>query len=85
MSELVETRAIGRGLERLDGPEKVTGTARYAYEHPLAEPLYLFPVQATIARGRVEAIDTAAAGSVRVMSVTQPAPRTATTRSAIRS
>ena len=80
MSELVETRAIGRGLERLDGPEKVTGTARYAYEHPLAEPLYLFPVQATIARGRITAIDTAAAQALDMVVAVlthQNAPRLA--------
>jgi CO/xanthine dehydrogenase Mo-binding subunit len=40
VTELVETRAIGTGLRRLDGPAKVTGTARYAYERPVANPLY---------------------------------------------
>ena len=61
MTDLLEPRAIGTPLERLDGHAKVTGTAPYAFEQPVADPLYLHPVQATIARGRVTAIDTAAA------------------------
>jgi CO/xanthine dehydrogenase Mo-binding subunit len=32
MSELLETRAIGAPLDRLDGPAKVRGAATYAYE-----------------------------------------------------
>lgn len=55
---------IGDPLNRLDGPAKVTGTATYAMEHPVARPLYVYPVQATICTGRVERIDTAAAASV---------------------
>ncbi len=60
MTTQVERSAIGRALARLDGPAKVTGTAPYAFEHPVDEPLYLYPLQATIARGRVAAIDTSA-------------------------
>ncbi|GAA3764872.1 xanthine dehydrogenase YagR molybdenum-binding subunit [Spinactinospora alkalitolerans] len=55
------TRAIGADLERLDGPAKVTGTATYAFEHRLENPAYLHPVQATVARGRVTAVDASAA------------------------
>lgn len=61
MSGLVELRAIGTSLQRIDGVAKVTGTAPYAYEQPVTDPLYLHPVQTGIARGRVTAIDTAAA------------------------
>lgn len=61
MTGLLEPRAIGVPLERIDGPAKVTGTAPYAFEHPLTDPTYLHPVQATIARGRITAIDTGAA------------------------
>ena len=61
MSELLEPRSIGMSLARLDGYAKVTGTAPYAFEHPVADPLYLHPLQATIARGRVTVIDTTAA------------------------
>lgn len=57
----VRVRAVGTPMERIDGPAKVTGTARYASEHPLEHPAYLHPVQATIARGRVAAVDTSAA------------------------
>jgi xanthine dehydrogenase YagR molybdenum-binding subunit len=60
MTTLVN-RAIGTPLERLDGRAKVTGTAPYAFEHAVEEPLYLYPLQAAIARGRVAAMDTAAA------------------------
>ena len=53
----VTTRAIGAPLDRIDGPEKVTGTARYAFEQPVENPAYLYPLEATIATGRVTAID----------------------------
>ena len=39
MSELLEPRSIGMSLARLDGYAKVTGTAPYAFEHPVADPL----------------------------------------------
>jgi len=60
----IKTRAIGAPIDRLDGPAKVTGAAPYAFEHPLEHPAYLHPVQATIARGRVVAVDTAAAAAL---------------------
>jgi xanthine dehydrogenase YagR molybdenum-binding subunit len=60
MTTQVGRRAIGTSLARLDGPAKVTGTAPYAFEQPVDEPLYLYPLEATIARGRVAAVDTAA-------------------------
>ena len=57
----IKTRSIGVPMDRIDGPAKVTGTAPYAFEHPLERPAYLYPVQATIVRGRVVAVDTTAA------------------------
>jgi hypothetical protein len=36
-----------------DAVAKATSTAPYAYEQPVTDPLYLHPVQASIARGRV--------------------------------
>jgi xanthine dehydrogenase YagR molybdenum-binding subunit len=55
------TRAVGAAITRIDGPEKVTGEARYAFEHPYGDQAYAFAVQSTIARGHVVAIDTGAA------------------------
>jgi xanthine dehydrogenase YagR molybdenum-binding subunit len=61
MTDLLEPRAIGQALARRDGVDKVRGTAVYAAETPVEHPAYAHPVQATIARGRVTAMDTAAA------------------------
>ncbi len=52
---------IGRDTPRVDGPLKVTGSARYASDYHLAGMLYAVPVEATIANGRVVSIDTSAA------------------------
>jgi xanthine dehydrogenase YagR molybdenum-binding subunit len=60
----LEARAIGRSLVRRDGRLKVTGTAPFAYEGPLGKPAYCHLVQATIARGRVTAMDTTSAQAV---------------------
>jgi xanthine dehydrogenase YagR molybdenum-binding subunit len=64
MTDLLRRDAVGQALTRLEGPAKVTGTAPYAYEHPMPDPLYLHALQATIARGRVNAIDATAAHSI---------------------
>jgi xanthine dehydrogenase YagR molybdenum-binding subunit len=48
-------------VRRLDGPEKVTGTAVYTAEVPMVGITHLAIVGATIANGRVIAIDAAAA------------------------
>ncbi len=64
MSRRVEPRAIGSSPLRVDGRAKVTGTATYAYEHPFDSPAYAHLVQATIARGRVTAMDTGTADAV---------------------
>ncbi|MFD0224047.1 xanthine dehydrogenase family protein molybdopterin-binding subunit [Streptomyces hirsutus] len=52
---------LGAPAERREGHQKVTGSARYAAEHPLPGRAHAWPVPATIARGRVTAVDTAAA------------------------
>jgi xanthine dehydrogenase YagR molybdenum-binding subunit len=59
------TKYVGRGVERLDGPAKTTGRARYAAEHPYPDLAHAALVHATIARGRITAIDTAAARAVQ--------------------
>lgn len=80
MTDLLKARAIGLPLERIEGHAKLTGTAPYAFEHPVPDPLYLHAVQATIARGRITSIDTKAAaelsGVVAVLTH-QNAPRLA--------
>ncbi|GLW71053.1 xanthine dehydrogenase [Kitasatospora phosalacinea] len=66
--------AIGLDLPRRDGAAKVRGTAVYAYETPVENPAYAHPVQATVARGRVTALDTAAAEVLDgVLAVLTPA------------
>src|SRR5271156_2531768 len=53
---------VGKPLDRVDGPLKVTGGAKYAYEveqGPAAA--YGFVVEASIGKGRIRAIDTRAA------------------------
>ncbi|WP_033223339.1 xanthine dehydrogenase family protein molybdopterin-binding subunit, partial [Kitasatospora phosalacinea] len=66
--------AIGLDLPRRDGAAKVRGTAVYAYETPVENPAYAHPVQATVARGRVTALDTAAAEALDgVLAVLTPA------------
>ncbi|WP_037676650.1 xanthine dehydrogenase family protein molybdopterin-binding subunit [Streptomyces griseus] len=53
--------APGAPAERREGRLKVTGSARYAAEHPSPGRLQAWPVPAAVARGRVTRIDTAAA------------------------
>ncbi|MGW5037506.1 xanthine dehydrogenase family protein molybdopterin-binding subunit [Streptomyces parvulus] len=52
---------LGAPAERREGREKVTGTARYAAEYDSADRAHAWPVPATVARGRVIAVDAAAA------------------------
>ncbi|MGW5365813.1 xanthine dehydrogenase family protein molybdopterin-binding subunit [Actinopolymorpha pittospori] len=64
MTTPVRAREMGRPLSRVEGRAKVTGTAPYAYEFPVLDPLYVYPVQATIARGRITGIDASAANAL---------------------
>jgi xanthine dehydrogenase YagR molybdenum-binding subunit len=54
-------RSVGAPLDRIDGRLKVRGAARYAYEYPVTGVTYVFPIQSTIAKGRIASIDTSAA------------------------
>ncbi|MGO4426117.1 xanthine dehydrogenase family protein molybdopterin-binding subunit, partial [Streptomyces sp. MCAF7] len=54
-------QTIGAPLTRVDGPQKVTGEALYSYEFPTPDITYVWPVQSTIARGRVTEVDASAA------------------------
>ena len=62
MISTVSAAPLGQPIDRIDGRLKVTGGAPYAFEHRLAvRPAYGFIVPATIAKGRVRAIDVSAA------------------------
>lgn len=54
--------AVGQPLERVDGRRKVTGAAKYAADFRHDRLAHAVLVQSTIAKGRILAIDTAAAG-----------------------
>ncbi len=51
---------VGKPLDRVDGPLKVTGSARYAYEMQQDNVLYGFVVEASIGKGKIKSIDTRA-------------------------
>src|SRR2546429_7846754 len=61
MQEIPTTSPIGRGVPRVDGPLKVTGKAQYTSDFHFPGLLYGVPVEATIAKGKVVKLDTAAA------------------------
>jgi xanthine dehydrogenase YagR molybdenum-binding subunit len=56
-SQTASVTHIGKARARIDGPLKVTGTARYTSDHNFPGMLYAVPVGATIAKGTIEAID----------------------------
>jgi xanthine dehydrogenase YagR molybdenum-binding subunit len=87
LARQVVARSIGTRLDRVDGEEKVTGRAAYTVEHGesdgMADPLHLWLVQSTVARGRVLRVDRSAAMSLpEVVSVIDhtDAPRLADTQ-----
>ena len=64
--------AVGQPLSRLDGPLKVTGSARFTAEVPLDRLTHAALVCSTIAKGRIAGIDSAEAerapGFVAIMT-----------------
>jgi len=56
-----QTSPSGRDTPRVDGSLKVTGNAKYTSDFHFPGMLYAVPVEATIANGRIEKLDTAAA------------------------
>ena len=58
-----QLKIVGKPVDRIDGPRKVTGTARYAHEWQDEVPnaAYGYVVGSAIAKGRIRSIDTAAA------------------------
>src|SRR6476469_9220480 len=61
ITETATTSPIGRDTPRIDGPLKVSGTAHYASDFYFPGLLYGVPVEATIAKGKITKLDTAAA------------------------
>jgi xanthine dehydrogenase YagR molybdenum-binding subunit len=55
---------VGRPVDRVDGPLKVTGAAVYAADTPVEHALYAVMVQSTISRGRIRRIDETATRAV---------------------
>src|SRR5207302_1553869 len=77
MPESTQTSVIGKPQPRIDGPFKVSGTAMYASDFHFPDLLYAVPIEATIANGKIQKLDTAAAEKmpgVRAISRPQPCP-----------
>jgi xanthine dehydrogenase YagR molybdenum-binding subunit len=58
-----ETNILGPARNRVDGPLKVTGRAKYAVEFEMPKCAYGWPVEANVAKARITAIDVRAAQS----------------------
>jgi xanthine dehydrogenase YagR molybdenum-binding subunit len=61
MPESAQTSVIGKPQPRIDGPFKVSGTAMYASDFHFPDLLHAVPIEATIANGKIQKLDTAAA------------------------
>jgi xanthine dehydrogenase YagR molybdenum-binding subunit len=67
-----QLKIVGQPVDRIDGPLKTTGTARYAYERHdvVSNPAYGYVVGSAIAKGRITSIDlTAAKRSPGVLAI----------------
>ncbi|GJE16614.1 aldehyde oxidoreductase molybdenum-binding subunit PaoC [Methylobacterium marchantiae] len=62
-----QLKVVGKATDRIDGPFKTTGTAHYAYDwhDPKSKAAYGFVVGASIAKGRIKAMDLSAAKAAR--------------------
>jgi xanthine dehydrogenase YagR molybdenum-binding subunit len=58
-----QLKVVGKPVDRIDGPLKTTGTARYAYEwnDVVRNPAYGYVVGSAIAKGRIRSMDLTAA------------------------
>jgi xanthine dehydrogenase YagR molybdenum-binding subunit len=61
MTTTEAVRLIGPGVDRVDGPQKVTGAAPYPADFSYPEMAHAVLVRATVAAGRIRGIDTTAA------------------------
>ena len=63
---------VGQPISRLEGKQKVTGTAKYAAEYEANNLLYAYVVNSTITKGKILSIDVnkalALPGVVEVLS-----------------
>jgi len=63
-------------VNRIEGRDKVTGRARYAYEYPADDVAYAYPVQSPVARGTITSFDALGAlampGVIAVLSSAEP-------------
>ena len=53
--------SVGKPVSRLEGPEKVTGSAKYAAEYNIPDLLVGHVINSTITKGKIKSIDTTAA------------------------
>jgi xanthine dehydrogenase YagR molybdenum-binding subunit len=58
---LTDSESIGRPLERVEAADKVTGAARYGFEHEVRDVAYAWIVGSTVASGLVRSVDVEAA------------------------
>ncbi len=75
-----DAKIIGKSTKRIDGPQKTTGTAPYAYERHDVAPgqAYGYIVGSAIAKGKITAMDLAAAraapGVIAIVAATESDP-----------
>lgn len=55
---------VGQSVPRVDGPFKVTGSAKYTADYHVENLAYAVPVGSTIANGRIESLDLTTARSM---------------------
>ena len=61
IEQTTDASPIGKKTPRVDGPLKVSGQAMYASDFHFPGLLYAVPVEATIASGKIDKLDTSAA------------------------
>ncbi|MDR7275516.1 xanthine dehydrogenase family protein molybdopterin-binding subunit [Catenuloplanes atrovinosus] len=57
MTVTLPGHALGTPLARVEGPEKVTGAARYAVEYPVENAAHAWIVRSPVARGRLRDVE----------------------------
>ena len=65
---------VGANAQRVDGRDKVMGKAIYGADRVLPHMVHALPVTATIGKGRITAIDLAAAETVKGVSRSRRSP-----------